>query len=183
MKFKDIVDETLANIFTWTEPATLAYCCEVASKASFGVEIGTYMGASAYAMLRANDQVHAHEPIHLWCVDLFPVAGTEFVTRQNIAAWIDDGSCEIIVGDSARGGQMLSHMAGKLDFVWVDDGHATEDVKRDIKWFLPLLRSGGILFGHDFEIPYNDVAEGVLASLPKEKITFPVPRVWQYIKP
>jgi predicted O-methyltransferase YrrM len=164
-----------SDIFTWTEPASLAYCCEVASRSQVMVELGTYMGASAYVMLLANPT------LHLWCVDLFEVAGTEKVSRFFLKPFIADGRCELIKGDSAKAGIMLQHMAGKLDAVWVDDGHATPDVQRDIDNFLPLLRSGGELFGHDFDEPANDVALGVMSRLPHWEL--PVPRVWSYVKP
>ncbi len=162
------------HIWTWTEDHCLAFCAEQAQRGRVGVELGTYLGRSAKVMLDAGCD-------HLWCVDTFDVAGIEHTARHFLQNEIRDGRCELIKGDSARASGMLQHMAGKLDFVWVDDGHATEDVKRDIRCFLPLLRSGGIIFGHDFEVPHNDVALGVIASLPRFDI--PVPRLWSYVKP
>lgn len=171
-KWQHVLNEC-AEPFTWTEPASLAYCAEIASKSEWGVEIGTYMGASALVMLRANPN------LHLWCVDTFAVAGTKKVTEYWLRKEIADGRCELIVGDSATAGGMLQHMKGKLDMVWVDDGHATEDVIRDITSFRHLMKRGGVMFGHDFEVPFNDVALGVIHSLGK-KFTIPVPRVWSY---
>lgn len=162
---------------TWTEPETLAYCSSVARKCTFMVESGTFMGASARAMLEANPL------LHLWCVDSFQDFGTEQITRMFLADWIDQGRCEIIKGDMDKAGVMLQHMAGRIDGVWVDDGHAEEDLRRDIRNLLPLVKSGGELFGHDFDKPYNDVARGVMSMIPLEKLTFPVPRVWSYRKP
>ena len=162
---------------TWTELETLAYCAEIARKSSFVVESGVYMGASSRVMLEANPT------LHLWAVDKFMVFGTEAITRLFLREWIEDGNCELIVGDMDRAGEMLAHMKGKIDAVFVDDGHSEEDLKRDIRNALPLLRSGGILFGHDFDIPHNDVARGVLSIFHVEQLTFPVTRVWQYIKP
>lgn len=133
------------------------------------------MGASAAVML------HSAPALHLWCVDKFMVAGTQKTTEYFLRPFIRTNRCEIIVGDSERAGGMLQHMAGKLDLVFVDDGHAEEDVMRDIKWFWPLLRPGGYMVGHDFETPHNDVARGVIASgIP---FTVPIPRLWQAIKP
>lgn len=176
-KWKDVLDEC-AHIPTWTERETLAYCAETASNSNCMVELGTYLGASALVMLEANPN------LHLWCVDIF----TAFTFNQEVAAYflrkhIASGRCELIKGDSVKAAEMLQHMAGKIDAVWVDDGHATEDVKRDIRCMLPLIRPMGCLFGHDFEVPHNDVANGVLASLPEKEIRFPVPRVWFYTKP
>lgn len=163
------------HIWTWTEDHCLAYCAEQSEGAYWGVELGTYLGRSAKVMLDANPFMH------LWCVDTFEVAGIEQTARHFLKKEIEESRCELIKGDSLRASEMLRHMAGKLDFVWVDDGHATEDVKRDIRCFLPLLKSGGVIFGHDFDVPHNDVALGVIASLPRFDI--PVPRLWSYTKP
>lgn len=163
------------HIWTWTEEHCLAYCAERAAHGWIGVELGTYLGRSAAVMLDAN------LGLHLWCVDTFEVPGIQHTARYFLRKEIADGRCELIKGDSLRASGMLQHMKGKLDFVWVDDGHATEDVKRDIRCFLPLLKPGGVIFGHDFDVPYNDVALGVIASLPRFDI--PVPRLWSYTKP
>lgn len=176
-KWHHVLDES-AHIPTWTEPASLAYCAEIASRSTYMVELGTYLGASALTMLCANFD------LHLWCVDIF----TAFEFNEQVAAHflrqqITAGRCELIKGDSRRAAGMLEHLRGKLDAVWVDDGHATEDVKRDIASFLPLLKSGGVIFGHDFDVPHNDVALGVSQSLPSNSWTIPVHRVWSYTKP
>jgi predicted O-methyltransferase YrrM len=163
------------HIWTWTEDHCLAYCAEMASQCTVAVELGTYLGRSAKVMLDANPA------LHLWCVDTFDVPGIEHTARGYLGKEIAQGRCELIKGDSARAADMLQHMRGRIQRVWVDDGHATEDVKRDIRCFLPLLCSGGVIFGHDFDVPHNDVALGVIASLPRFDI--PVPRLWSYVKP
>lgn len=165
------------EIPTWTEPLTLCWLAEQASKAKLAVESGTYMGASAYAMLSASPE------LHLWCVDKFDqlVFGTEGVTRHFLKPFLAHGRAELIVGDSLRAAEMLPHMKGLVDLVFIDDGHATLDVIRDINSLLPLVRPGGLLCGHDWE-GNNDVARGVKACLPENKIEIPVPRVWAYHK-
>lgn len=173
----DHVLQQARHVFTWTEPETLAYCAERASHATHAVELGSYMGASALVMLLANPR------LHLWCVDTFQVAGTEECCRYFLRDAILEGRCELIRGDSAQAAPMLGHMNGRLDYVWVDDGHATPDVIRDITSFMPLLRPGGEMFGHDFDVPHNDVALGVLSCFRADEIDFPVPRVWRHRKP
>jgi predicted O-methyltransferase YrrM len=174
-KWKPFVDASL-KIPTWTEPESLAYCAEVASRSKVIIESGTYMGASALIMLNANPA------LHLWAIDHFAVFGTKEITEHFLADHIKEGRAELIKGDSSVGGAMLQHMKGKVDAVWCDDGHAEEDLIRDITWLLPLLRSGGELFGHDWDGD-NNVARGVKAKIPVNKLTFPVPRVWSYRVP
>ena len=110
------------------------------------------------------------------------VFGSVQITQLFLQEWIENGQCELIAGDMDKAGQMLSHMIGKIDAIWVDDGHSEEDLRRDISNSIPLLKSGGELFGHDWDGD-NDVARGVLSMIPKEQLKFPVPRVWSWIKP
>jgi len=174
IQIDQIIKCTRNHCFTWTEDHVLVYLCEAASRAKVIIESGTYMGASAHAMLLA-----APIDSHMWCIDKFMVAGTEFVTRQNLGPWIVSGQCELIVGDSDRGADMLQHMKGKVDLIFVDDGHAAEDVLRDICCLKPLLRPGGVMLGHDFEVPNNDVAQGVIQSGISYDV--PVPRLWRHV--
>lgn len=161
---------------TWTEPATLSYLADVARNAEFAVESGTYMGASARALLMTNLK------LHLWCVDKFEVFGTEPITRMFLADWINTGRCELIVGDTDKAFSMLPRMLGQLDFAWIDDGHSEDDLRRDIRCLLPLVKPGGLLIGHDWDGD-NDVARGVKSMLPASQISHPCARVWQYRKP
>lgn len=165
--------EQAREIWTWTEPHALAYCAEQASRAEFAVELGTYLGASAYVMLAANPR------LHLWCVDTFNEIGIQKMAEYWLRDFIRAGRCELIKGDSNRAASMLPHMKGKLDFVWVDDGHAEEDLRRDIGAFQPLMRPGSLMFGHDWD-GNNDVARGVKSMIYEAQIQIPVPRVWAW---
>lgn len=59
---------------------------------------------------------------------------------------------------AARHGQ-LEQVAGRIDFVYLDGNHAYSFVHSEIETFWPLLASGGILAGHDWEVP--DVCRAV----------------------
>lgn len=162
---------------TWTEPASLAYCAEVASHSALMVEIGSFVGVSAKVMLAANPR------LHLWCVDVFSAFTFNYeVCAHFLKDEIREGRCELITGDSKKAAEMLAYLGETLDAVWIDGCHATDCVKQDIRYMWPLLRNGCPMFGHDFDVPYNDVAQGVIASLPVNRVNFPVPRVWNINK-
>ena len=170
-----IIDTDKYEIPTWTEAETLRYLQHLAINSQFIIELGCYFGASARAMLRANPN------LHLWSVDHFAVFGSRQISEMFLFRWIKSGNCELITGDSRTAALMLEHMKGKIDAAFVDDGHETHQVLADIQNMLPLIKSGGLLVGHDFDIPHNDVALGVIQSGISYDIV--VPRVWRHIKP
>lgn len=165
-----------AHIFTWTEPWNLAYIAERASRAKVMIECGTYLGRSAKVALDAGVG-------HLWCIDKWSMieSGIFEQCKLFLAPEIASGRVELINGDSAKGGDMLQHMRNKVDCIFVDDGHAKEDLERDIDNLFPLLKTGGEMFGHDWE-GTNDVAQGVLSRFIEQRVKVPVPRMWSVIR-
>ena len=55
---------------------------------------------------------------------------------------------------------------GSYDFVYIDADHSYESVKKDIELYLPKLKKGGIIGGHDY-CPYSwpDVIKAVDESI------------------
>ena len=55
---------------------------------------------------------------------------------------------------------------GTYDFVYIDADHSYESVKKDIELYLPKLKKGGIIGGHDY-CPYSwpDVIKAVDESI------------------
>lgn len=48
-----------------------------------------------------------------------------------------------------------------FDFVYIDADHLYEPVLRDIEAWYPKVRSGGILWGHDYSQPWDGVIQAV----------------------
>jgi len=124
------------------------------------VEVGSMLGDSAKAVCAAAEQ-----KIHLLCVDTWRGAETDFgrtvydelgednvysFFAQNCSAEIHSGAIEPMRTSSLEAAEMLG-LAGRLfDIVFIDADHSYEGVKADIEAWLPLVREGGILCGHDF---------------------------------
>lgn len=51
-----------------------------------------------------------------------------------------------------------------LDFVFIDAQHDYESCKRDIELFLPKVKSGGLMSGHDYEPNFPGVIKAVQES-------------------
>lgn len=74
--------------------------------------------------------------------------------------------------------QTLSHEGAKLysdnslDFVFIDANHTYEFVKNDLAAWLPKVKKGGIIAGHDYNpVSWPGVIKAVHEFFPKEKIT------------
>lgn len=50
---------------------------------------------------------------------------------------------------------------GHFDLVFIDADHSYEAVAADIKAWLPLVKKGGLLAGHDYKIRHKDIMRAV----------------------
>lgn len=57
-----------------------------------------------------------------------------------------------------------------LDFVYIDASHEYDDVKKDIINWLPKVKTGGIIAGHDINCP--DVKKAVIEVIPAAESVF-----------
>ena len=53
---------------------------------------------------------------------------------------------------------------GSLDFLFIDGNHSYESVKEDIKLYLPKVKKGGLISGHDYGLQLSGVKEAVQES-------------------
>lgn len=121
-----------------------------------GVEIGTGAGGGSAALLLLMPSI-----IKLYCIDAwqnFPGHGYE---AEHYPQELHDTQYEMACARLAAYGdrpvilrmtsdQAVDHVTDNLDFVWIDGDHRYEQVKRDILNWMPKIRSGGIICGHDY---------------------------------
>ncbi len=160
------------------------------------VEVGCFLGASAIVMVRALRA--AGKKAEFYCVDHFQ--GSAEQHHQHLAA-AGGGSFRQYFVDNLRQHnisvgpnlytpgvsvcQSDSVMASKqfadnsCDFVFIDADHSEDAVRADIEAWLPKIKPGGLLAGHDYEWP--SVRRAVDLMLPAAK---PISaNCWQYVKP
>lgn len=123
-----------------------------------GVEIGVSYGVTLAHLLAACPALHmlgvdtwapnpnAPEPPH-W--DAGHHARAHEAAQAVEMACID--RCTLLRAPSAEAAAMVD--PGCLDFVWIDGDHGTDAVLADIAAWLPALKPGGWLLGHDIGWP------------------------------
>lgn len=107
------------------------------------VNIGAGGGTSALAMREARPKSV------IYSVDSSP--GGPFGGLEGERNAFDDAMQEYpnqILGDS--GAVAAEWRFGKIDFLFVDDGHHRLDVERDIDSWLPHMCKGGVIAFHDY---------------------------------
>ncbi len=150
-------------------------------------EVGCWMGRSLAAFdafaqeSRKTIQIHAVDTFQGEPANdahralLFAHGGSvESVFRGNMETL--GVSANVIVGDSAMAATMFADAA--LDAAFIDADHSEEAVLKDIHAWLPKVKPGGILCGHDFDEP------GVLKAVFRAGLDVEeVGRCWVYRKP
>ena len=127
------------------------------------VELGTYTGRSALAMLPVIQRAEGH----LYCVDWFrgntgveAEIGPSYrshdilkILRQNLMEAVGQGldadRVTIMVGKTV--GAALVFPDRSVDVLFVDADHRYSQVKADLAAWLPKMKTSGLVFGHDFE--------------------------------
>jgi len=72
---------------------------------------------------------------------------------------------------------------GNVDLVFIDAGHDYDSVIADIEAWLPKVRSGGIVSGHDYQQKFPGVQRAVAEKLPLHEIKLEDDSVWWWRKP
>lgn len=138
------------------------------------VEIGSYAGESAEAWAKSG--IFSS----ITCVDMWkngydpydPAAPTAELAEKSF----DRVAERYPVIHKMKTGSIeaaSSFEDGSLDFVYIDADHRYESVKRDIKAWLPKVRKGGILAGHDYHTDcWPDVVRAVDETVGKPRRVF-----------
>lgn len=147
----------------------LAWLAEHASLCSRILELGTYRGRSACAMLD-------NSKAQLWCVDNFCGPAGAVVTRADYDICRDNlkphlNRVHFLVEDTVTACGLLGKSAKPFDMVFIDASHDYESVRADIVAALPLVRAGGLLCGHDYCRSWPGVKRAVDELLPTHKVS------------
>jgi len=123
--------------------SSFEYCKQKFSdKEVKGAEVGTYLGINATELLENWSRLR-----RLVCIDKYISRGVmgvvgEYMPRVTIA--------EIKSVDAAK-----KFNDNTFDFVYIDASHVYKDVMDDCIAWLPKVKPGGVLCGHDYDFTYK----------------------------
>lgn len=133
------------------------------------VEVGVWKGENLLQVTKKSPGLR-----ELYGID--PYRATEYKVKKNSMAKISQKEMdkiylevferfkyelrtEIIRKTGKKGAEMFPDES--VDFVYIDDNHEYETVKENIKAWLPKVRKGGIMAGHDYKLGQIGVIKAV----------------------
>lgn len=146
----------------WTRGQFLAYL--VARHGwQRGVEIGVSYGETLRHLLTACPALHMIG-VDTWALNPAAPEPDDWTAAHHVRAHASaelveqafPDRCVLMRGNSPDIAPLID--AGSLDFVWVDGDHSTEACTADIAAWLPTLKPGGWIMGHDINWPTVRVA-------------------------
>ena len=138
------------------------------------IEIGTHMGESSF--LFASSGLFSHIDI------IDPLSGTEefnelfgyswpeVVTEYNINTRLFKDIITLHQDYSYNIADSFENES--VDFIYIDADHSEDSVRKDLNLYLPKLRPGGIIAGHDYVPNWPGVRDAVDSIIGKPDETF-----------
>lgn len=117
-----------------------------------GAEIGVLEGSYSRALCRYNPA------LKLYCIDAWGLLDNrKTMERFHLKCYeraknkLAPHNTTLIRESSIKAVERFDD--GSLDFVYIDANHSYACAKEDVSIWMPIVRSGGIVAGHDYHLP------------------------------
>lgn len=99
-----------------------------------------------------------------------------YLRREGVRKYISD-----IHGDSAESANCFEDES--VDFVFIDASHYYETCKGDIEAWMPKVKPGGVISGHDYDAGWPGVTQAVNEKIGANRVNKAAGSVWFYQLP
>jgi hypothetical protein len=167
------IDNTYKNIPGWFNmEKQYLYLLKNTPENGIFVELGAWKGKSTTFIV--TEIINQNRKINFYTIDLFK-NDSNIMDEKEIAAYGKNYSIfeeyekntqhlsshyKTIVSDSSKASSQFED--GSVDTIFIDAGHTYDAVKNDIISWVPKIKKGGIVSGHDYRESWkNDVIKAV----------------------
>lgn len=163
---------TIQNWFDYSD--IFKEAVEKAQNGSKFVEIGVWKGGSTSFM--GVEIYNSNKKIEFDAIDTFKGSQehgdvSSFLYDEalsNLKPLLDLNVINLIKGHSLE--VVSKYENNSLDFCFIDGSHEYEDVKADLLAYLPKIKIGGTLAGHDYDPAWPGVVKAVNEIIGKDNI-------------
>jgi len=140
-----------------------------------GVEVGSLFGRSSYQIAQAINKGT------LYCIDLWSgfKINSQFTHEENVKknyplngsvctleAFLNNTSeCKNIIPIKGMSPKIVGDWSQKIDFVFLDGSHTNPGDWYNIEFWLPKIKPGGILSGHDYRLERPNEYPDIIANV------------------
>lgn len=187
MESQEGVDVTIdigkaLSIEGWMEPDELSFLAEQAQRHKVIIELGSFLGRSTRA-LADNTHGIVLAVDHWKGPNDVEVAGREHLLEQfmtNLEDRIASGTVTPWNIDHREiTADLIRHQLNgeQPDMIFIDGDHSYKAVHSDISNWLPFLKPGGLICGHDYNFGYPGLLRAVLELIPSPQPA-PCTTIW-----
>lgn len=145
--------ERARSIEGWMGDDELRHLAAAAKRAKVFVEIGSWAGRSSRVIADNLPDGGILYCVDTWCDDETAADDDVYLRfMANLGDHVKTGRVIPLRSDSVRAAATLRAIGVTADCVFIDGRHDYESVREDIAAWLPLVRTGGVLCGHDYGV-------------------------------
>jgi predicted O-methyltransferase YrrM len=162
----------LLGFFTW--PLLYQDMVKRFPSGSCFVEVGVFEGRSLGFLIAKT--IEAGKDIKITGVDHFKGQSNNLAWKVRDNLGLVSDKYTLIEDTSVNASKLFKDKS--VDFVFIDAGHDYDDIKSDITAWLPKVKKGGIIAGHDYYYP--DVMRAVSETF-KVDLKYESENCWLYV--
>lgn len=164
------------NKSAWSDTEVLASLINSLNGELVGLEIGTLHGGATIDLLKRVPKIKnliAIDPFKVYDDITFPPYDKQEYWDELYEDvkkdFTETGRAELVRGLSWEVHEQFQD--GGYDFIFIDGDHSYEAIKKDLELYVPKIRAGGLVMGHDHNEHNPGVVKAVKEFSPKNSFS------------